>query len=185
MLYNQRSKCKIIAGKVDISNVDEFLSLLKTIAHKYGVTIQAMAAGKIADEEHIRSAVKKAIRAMQGKRGITSDLGLEILLYASGKRQIERALEIGVSRGEKKVVIIVVGSEKGKDLGFVVEEVKREIKIEEEPVSELELELDYTEEKRKEIKKFFDITEEEIKAVGEKKLKKLVLERVAMLDILK
>lgn len=109
----QELNYKIIAGKVSISNVDDFLAVLKTITHKYDVTIQAMNAELIAGDEHIISAVKKAIRAVDRKRNIASDLGLEILLYAAGRRQIERALAIGVSEsnlGEnaKRVAIVIV-----------------------------------------------------------------------------
>ena len=187
----RKLNCKIIAGKVRISNVDEFLASLKHIAQQYAVTIQAMDAELIAGEEHIISAVKKAIRATERKRNITSDLGLEILLYAAGRRQIERALAIGVSVSEgenaKNVAIVIVDAsaraQREKDLETVAEEVKREIGIQEEPISELE--SGYGGNKKDKIMKFFDITEAELKAVGELKLKMLVLERVAMLDVLK
>ncbi len=188
----QELNCKIIVGKVSISNVDDFLSSLKNIAHKYAVIIQAMDAELIAGEEHIISAVKKAMRAMERKRNITSDLGLEILLYAAGRRQIENALAMGVSLSaretEERVAIVIVDAfsaraQREKDLGMVVEEVKREIGIQEEPISELELE--YEGKKKDKIMKFFDITEVELKVTGELKLKMLVLERVAMLDVLK
>jgi len=186
----QELNYKIIAGKVSISNVDDFLAVLKTITHKYDVTIQAMNAELIAGDEHIISAVKKAIRAVDRKRNIASDLGLEILLYAAGRRQIERALAIGVSEsnlGEnaKRVAIVIVdASARGeKDLDMVAEEVKREIGMMEEPVQELELE--HNEDKKEKLKQFFEISEDELKAVGESKLKQLVLERVAMLDVLK
>ena len=179
--------CKIIVGKVGISNVDDFLSSLKNIANKYDVTIQAMDAGLIAGKEHIISAVKKAIRAVERKKSITNDLGLEVLLYAAGLRQIERALAMGVSvsEGEKRVAIVVVDVSAGaqRDLEMVAEELKKKIGLQEEPISELKLE--YRNDKKEKIKKFFDITEDELKAVGESKLKMLVLERVAMLDVLK
>jgi KEOPS complex subunit Cgi121 len=187
----QELNCKIIVGQVGISNVDDFLSSLKNIAHEYDVTIQAMDAELIAGGEHIISAVKKAIRATERKRSIASDLGLEILLYAAGRRQIERALAIGVSvsEGEKRVAIVIVDAsaraQREKDLEMVAGEVKRKIGLQEEPISELELELEYKGDKKEGIKKFFDITEDELKAVGESKLKQLVLERVAMLDVLK
>ena len=176
--------CTIVAGDVSISNVADFLSGLKAIAHKYAVTIQAMNAELIAGEEHIKSAVKKAIRAMKSKRGITSDLGLEILLYASGRRQIERALEMGVTEGKKNVAIIIVDEKGEKDLEVVAEEVKSKTGIEEVSLQELESELSNSNKKER-IKEFFSITEDEIKAVGEEKLKMLVLERVALLDVLK
>ncbi len=185
----QELNCKLIAGKVRVSNVGDFHAVLKTIAHKYDVTIQAMNAELVAGEEHIKSAVKKALRAVGRNRNITNDLSLEILLYAAGKRQIERALAMGVSESEdeKRVAIVIVDAsaraQREKDLEMVAEEVKRKIGVQEEPISELELE--YKEDKKEGIKKFFDITEAELKAVGEPKLKMLVLERVAMLDVLK
>lgn len=191
----QESNCKIIVGKVGISNVDDFLSSLKNIAHEYDVTIQAMNAELIAGGEHIISAVKKAIRATERKRSIASDLGLEILLYAAGRRQIERALAIGVSKseGEKRVAIVIVDASASgeRDLEVVAEEVKRETMMAEEPVQELELGLElglgleHNEDKKEKLKRFFEISEDELKAVGESKLKQLVLERVAMLDVLK
>ena len=193
----QELNCKLIAGKVRVSNVDDFLAVLKTIAHKYDVTIQAMNAELIAGEEHIKSAVKKALRAVGRNRNITNDLGLEILLYAAGRRQIERALAMGVSKSEdenaKTVAIVIVdthtytSASRGKDLDMVAEEVKRETMMVEEPVQELELglELEHNEDKKEQLKRFFEISEDELKAVGESKLKQLVLERVAMLDVLK
>jgi len=187
----QELNCKLIAGKVRVSNVDDFLAVLKTVARKYDVTVQAMNAELIAGEEHINSAVKKALRAVERNRNITNDLGLEILLYAAGRRQIERALAMGVSEseGEKRVAIVIVDAsaraQGGKDLEVVAKEVKGKIGIQEEPISELESELEYKGDKKEGIKKFFDITEAELKAVGESKLKKLVLERIAMLDVLK
>ncbi len=185
----QKLNCKIVAGNVSISNIDDFLSSLKNIAHEYAVTIQTMDAELIAGEEHIKSAVRKAMRAVKRKRSITSDLGLEILLYAAGKRQIGRALALGVSEGEKKVAIVIVDADIGvggeSDLSGATEEVKKRTGIEEVPIQELESELVYNENKKDRVKKFFNITEAEISAVGEKKLKMLVLERVALLDVLK
>ena len=187
----QELNCKLIAGKVRVSNVDDFLAVLKTVARKYDVTIQAMNAELIAGEEHIKSAVKKALRAVERNRNITNDLSLEILLYAAGRRQIERALAMGVSESEgenaKTVAIVIVdtytSASGGKDLDMVAGEVKKATMMVEEPVQELELE--HNEDKKEKLKQFFEISEDELKAVGESKLKQLVLERVAMLDVLK
>ena len=178
--------CRILTGNVSISAVDGFLSVLRALADKHAVTIQAMDAALIAGEEHIKSAVRKAVRAVEKKEGITSDLGLEILLYAAGRRQIERALAMGVREGEKEEVAIVIVDISGKkELGVVAEEVKRNTEMIEAPVQKLGSDLDLDEHKRAKLKQFFAITEDEINAVGEKKLKLLVLERVALLDVLK
>jgi len=177
--------CKIVAGTVRIANVEEFLSALKNIAHTHLVTIQALDAGFLTGEEHIQSAVEKAMRAVKRKRSITSDLGLEILLYAAGKRQIGRSLKMGVKEGEQTVALVIVGEGGEKDLEVVAEDVKRKTGLEEVIIQELESELDYDEHKRERIKEFFAITRDELQAVGEEKLKFLVLERVALVDVLK
>jgi KEOPS complex subunit Cgi121 len=177
--------CTIVAENLRISNVDDFLSALKAIAHTYRVTIQAVDAELIAGAEHIQSAVQKALRAMKRNRNITSELGLEILLYAAGKRQIERALEMGVRAGEQKVMIIIVDERGEKDLEVVAEEVKRKTGMAEVSIQDLKSYLDYDEHKKERIRDFFAITEDELNAVGEQKLKMLVLERVALVDVLK
>ncbi len=177
--------CTIVAGTVTIEEVDGFLSILRAIAQEFAVTIQAFNAELIVGAEHVTSAVKKAVRAVEQKKGLTSDLSLEILLYAAGKRQIERALAMGVTKGENNVVIVIVDGGGEKDLDVVAEELKRRVRIKEEPLQELELELEQNEFRKDSVKKFFAITEEELNAVSEEKLKLLVLERVALLDVLK
>ncbi|PXF52385.1 MAG: hypothetical protein C4B56_05635 [Candidatus Methanophagaceae archaeon] len=181
---------RCITGKVRISDVDEFLAVLKAIAHRYSVTIQAMDAELIAGEAHIKSAVQKALRAIRQGNSITSDLSMEVLLYAAGRRQIERALAMGVSTGDnKKIVVVIIDVDnKHKDLDAIAREIKQRIGLEEQPIEDLELESETetnTEEKRNKLMRFFNITDAEIEAVGERKLKMLVLERVALLEVYK
>ena len=183
MNTNLKPNCKIIAGTVRIVAVNEFLAVLSEIAQEYVVTIQALDALLIAGEEHLKSAVEKAIRAVAKNQSITSDLGLEILLYASGRRQIGRALAMGVTEGDKKVAVVIVDAEGRRDLEAIAEDVKRATGLVEMPLQELE--IDHNDDRKEHLKRFFAITEAELNAVGEKKLKLLVLERVALLDVLK
>jgi len=189
---------RCITGKVRISDVDDFLAVLKAIAHRYSVTIQAMDAELIAGEAHIKSAVQKALRAIRQGNSITSDLSMEVLLYAAGRRQIERALAMGVSTGDnKKIVVVIIDVDnKHKDLDAIAREIKQRIGLQEQPIEDLELESETesetetktktnTEEKRNKLMRFFNITDAEIEAVGERKLKMLVLERVALLEVYK
>jgi len=183
-MNSPRSNCTILAGNVSIAAVSDFLAVLNGIAQDYAVTIQALDATLIAGVGHINSAVQKAIRALEYKQGITSDLGLAILLYASGRRQIERALAMGVTEGENTVAVVIVDVAGDKDLDAVAEAVKRETGIEEMPLQELEVDP-RDEQKKANLKRFFAITDDELNAVGEQKLQLLVLERVALLDVLK
>jgi KEOPS complex subunit Cgi121 len=182
-MNSPRLNCTILAGTVSIAAVSDFLAVLNGIAQDYAVTIQALDATLIAGVGHINSAVQKAIRALATRQGITNDLGLEILLYASGKRQIERALAMGVTEGENKVAVVIVDVAGDKDLDAVAEAVKRETGIEEMPLQELD--VNHNEHKKASLKRFFAITDDELNAVGEQKLQQLVLERVALLDVLK
>lgn len=164
---------KIIGGIAEVGDVDEFIKTMGDIARRHSVTIQALDADRTAGAEHLRFAAEKAMRSMREGRNIANDLGLEILLYASGKRQIERALQVGISPGRNNIAIIMVGDDverAGKDIKKVVREA---------PV------LDYDGRKKDLIVKAFGITDAEIEAVGEGKIPELVLERVALLDIRK
>jgi KEOPS complex subunit Cgi121 len=178
---------RLIAGNVTIASVDEFLATLQRLAREYAVTIQAMNAELVAGEAHLRAAVEKAIRAFEKQRHLTADLGLEILLYAAGKRQIERALAMGVAAGERKVAIalVIVDTAGARDLEPVAAAVKQRLGLEAEPREAFELAIERDEHKREKLQRFFGITEEELNAVGAEKLHLLVLERVALLDVMK
>ncbi|HIH36598.1 MAG TPA: hypothetical protein HA232_01660 [Methanocellales archaeon] len=164
---------EIIGGIVDIEDVGAFIKMLNEVAKKHRVTVQAIDANQIASTEHLLFAVEKANRAMHEGRNIAKDLGLEILLYASGKRQIEQAMSMGVHSGKNYVAIVIIGD----DTTGASSELKTI--IHEAPV------LAYTEHKKRKLVKTFDITEAEISAVGDDKIPELVLERVALLDIIK
>ena len=167
-------KIQLIAGTCEIPDIEEFLRRINDIASGYGITVQAIDADKIASEEHILSAAEKAIRAVERNDSISKDLGMEVLLYASGNRQIKRALSMGIRNGKNKIVLAVVG-----------EDIPEKARSELESLVEADDVIRYTSEKRDTIVSFFDITEREIGAVGEDKIPELVLERVALVDVWK
>ncbi len=164
---------EIIGGIVDIGDVADFIKMLNEVAKKHHVVVQALDANRIASREHLLLAVEKAKRAMREGRNIAKELGIEILLYASGKRQIEQAMSMGVHSGKNYVAIVIIGD----DTTGASSELKAI--IQESPV------LAYTKSKKRKLVKAFDITEAEISAVGDDKIPELVLERVALLDVIK
>ena len=164
----------IIAGTCEIPTIEEFLLRLNDIASSHGITVQAIDAGKTAGEEHIIAAVEKAVRATARSYNISNDLGMEIMLYASGNRQIKRALAMGVKTGRNDVVIIAVG-----------ENIPNAAKSELASLVVAADVMKYRHEKRDTIVSFFGITESEIATVGEAKIPKLVIERVALMGLWK
>uniref|UniRef100_UPI00366B0BC5 KEOPS complex subunit Cgi121 n=1 Tax=Cryptosporangium minutisporangium TaxID=113569 RepID=UPI00366B0BC5 len=97
---------------------------------------------------------------------------VEILLYAAGRRQIDRALEMGVSEGENPVVVVVDGE--GDETGAL--EALRELPayVAEEPTLGV-----YDEET---ICSYFAITDAE-RGATDASLEDLVRERVALLEV--
>ncbi|MGC9443971.1 MAG: KEOPS complex subunit Cgi121 [Candidatus Methanospirareceae archaeon] len=181
----RKAQYRILVGSVSISSVSEFLAALKAIAEQHAVTVQALDTDLVVSEAHLHSAVEKALRAVKKGRNITSDLGMEILVYAAGKRQIGRALAMGVTEGEKRIACIIVATTAETDLNAVVAAIKASTGLSEEQNALQTSELVYDVSKRARVKRFFGITDRELSAVGEAKLPQLVLERVALLDVLK
>lgn len=167
-------KFEIISGTVFIENLNSFLKILNEISIKHNVKIQGMDANKIAGEMHIQFAIDKACLSMKMGKNIAKDMGIEIMRYASGKRQIMDAFSIGLYEGKNDVIFIIFGNEINK-ITNTIDEIKTIIY--EKPL------LDYTYSKKNKIMEQFNITDCEIKAVGIEKIALLVIERVALADL--
>ena len=66
-------------------------------------------------ETHLKSAVWHACKAMQNKHSISNSISLEFLLFASGQRQISKALKyFGVDDYETFVSIVIFHNKEEK-----------------------------------------------------------------------
>jgi Uncharacterized conserved protein len=166
---------KMTGGSISIDSVPDFLKMVRSVSSDYKTIIQAMDAGKIAGEEHLLFAVRKALRAKENNCCMARDLGIEIMRYASGKKQIEEAFSMGVHEGQMDVAFVVLGDNEN------VKQSVRALKdiIEEAPV------IEYNSSKRAALIEQFSITDKEVLAAGEDMIPSLVLERVALVDVLK
>lgn len=160
----------ILEGMIFINNMDEFLYKIKKISKDKNVVMQALDADKLACEEHLRFAVEKAINSFKTGRNIAGDLSKEVMLYAAGTRQISKAMKLGIHNGQNNIALVVVGD--GSALSGFNEIIPMPV-------------LQYHESKKETLMEIFNITAEEIEAVGEEKIPELVLERVALLDVIK
>jgi len=164
---------RLIFGRPKIKDRMELISTLRVIADDYGCIIQALDADKIVSRKHLLFASEKALKAFDEKRNIAKDPGVEILRYASGERQIERAMSIGISSStERMVLVLSPGPSNALDrlsdssvLSSIIEEDGLGCSF-----------------KAERVKEAFNISEEEIRAVGETRIPDLVLERVALVD---
>ena len=167
----------IICGSATIKDTEEFIHQLNKISRRHDVVIQAVDADLIAGSKHLIAAVERAIRSFSEKSNIANNLGMETLLYVAGSRQIEKVLRFGVKKGCNNIALLIISkSEKNTD------SVKQELK---KLISERPDVAEYTVSKKEKLMSAFNITQEEIVAVGEDKIPDLVLERVALRNIVK
>lgn len=159
-------------GKVD--SVDEFIQHARDFLSDYEsqdeMLLQFLDADFVLGKEHILSAIEYAHRAFERKDNISSSMAMEILIYAAGEPQINNAIKkIGLKDGCERIAIIM--DEKLDEEAFL---------------SHLNLERDDEVLAFQEFKLMkFGIEERELTTVKKEKLKDLVLERIAMVDVRK
>ena len=102
---------RLIEGTADVADVDAFVERLAAIGAEHGGAVQTFDARYVAGRKHLRVAVDRANRASERDDAIADDRAVEILCYAAARRQINRALEMGVSEGETPVVVVVDGGD--------------------------------------------------------------------------
>ncbi len=165
---------KIIGAKGFISNIDDFLKKINNICEKYSIIIQVFNAEIIFGRKHIISAYRHAKRSYEQKSNTTNSLAMEILLYTSGERQLKLAIpKTGVKKGLSSIAFILIGENITDKLIIELLQIlklKRDDKVLEGNINTL---------------KKFGLTEIEIKTVSKDKYCSLILEKIALVDIIK
>lgn len=162
----------ITGGLIEIDDVKKFVRDLQSISADYGVTVQAVDADAIAGQCHVEFAVGKAIQSFEQGRNLARDMGMEIMLYLRGRRQIEKALEIGARPGMNRIALIIVGddAEKARRAAeSLLDEVDPSV-------------VDYTHAKDALLMRLHEITPAEASIVGPDRMPELVRERSALLE---
>jgi KEOPS complex subunit Cgi121 len=104
---------ELVDGVAEIENVDRLIERLGEIGATHGCVITAFDARYLVGRTHVEQAVELAKRAVRRGENVADDCAIEVLLYAAGRRQIDRAIEIGVPAGEEPVVVCVEHGEDG------------------------------------------------------------------------
>lgn len=159
---------ELVEGTTTVEDVDGFIAELASVSDDHGVAVQAFDARYVTGEEHLERAVTMANRAWDHDDAIARERAVEILLYAAGRRQITRALEMGVGEGEQAVVAVVDGADEraaAREVGAMFDPAETLGAYEEGLVRE-----------------FFDVGDAEL-AATDADLPALVGERVALLAV--
>ena len=88
------------------------LSDLREFSSAHHVEVQLFDAASVVNSDHLRSAAAHALRSRERKTMRAGSLPMEILLYASGRRQIRDAMAIlGLSERTRMMAAVLVGPE--------------------------------------------------------------------------
>ena len=157
---------RVVEGVASVEDVDAFVARLGDIGDEHGCAVQAFDADHVADRVHLESAVTHANRAFERGENVASDRAVEILLYAAGRRQIRRALAMGVDEGECEVAVVVDGDEEEAAASAVADLLDERPTLGGDPAT---------------LREFFGVSDAEQRVVDD--LSGVVRERVALLDV--
>ncbi len=161
---------RLLFGKPVIGDRAKLISVLRDLQSRHGCVMLALDADKVVSERHIRFAAEKAFAAISQGRNIAKDPGMEIMRYASGERQIERALAMGISDSTERMVLLLASGDEShwpdaSELSSLMKPDGRGCSFKEEAVKDA-----------------FNISAEEIEVVGNGRIEELIIERVALVD---
>ena len=168
---------KIIGAKGNIQDVDSFLKKVTEFVEENDILIQAFDAELIYGKNHLISAFEHAKRAMDRKTNTTNSLAMETLLYSSGERQLKLAIpKMGIKKGDVAIALIFIIEPPNKFSDQLVSEFIEELSLKRD---------DSVLEGDENTLKKFGISQNELKTVTKTKYGNLILEKVAMVDIIK
>lgn len=149
------------------------------------VSVQLVDLDRVPGHRYLVLAIANAVKSFHSKQPITRTLGMELLLYVAGLRQINEALRrIGVTAATRRVVAIAVGD--SADQVLVAAKTLTESLDQE---ADDELMDDWSPARIKSVRSGFEVGVQELKAVRKKgetetaTLERLAVERSAMLAV--
>jgi KEOPS complex subunit Cgi121 len=166
---------QVVEGRARIDDVRAFVETLGEIGEDHGCVVQPLDARYVVDRAHLERAVELAERARERGEAIADDPAVEVLLYAAGRRQIDRALEMGVGEGECPVVVVVLerGAGDSMDAERAAAEAVADLLDPAETLGNYDVDR---------VRAFFDVGDREL-AATDAGLPALVRERVALLPV--
>ena len=172
----------LVGAEGKIEDIERFIEEVRKISEDKGIEIQVVDADLVCGKEHAISACHHAIRAFKENRNSMRKLSMELLLYMAGERQVKDAInKIGIKEESQRFVFIFLDSKDFKDLSGKISEENAESIVKS---LGMKINEDVINVNREKLKRF-GFTEEELDTVGKDKYADLILERVAMLDIIK
>jgi KEOPS complex subunit Cgi121 len=166
--------CTIRYAEVTVAEPAVLLDVLRAIADTTGSHVICFDADKLAGRAHAEAALCHARRSFGAGEAISRSLEMEALLYAAGSRQCSTAIMFGLHKGENHLYVCCCPAPEG-----IWDLLSAHLAFRTDPGDDL------SPEKAARLRELFAISSDELAATGENRLRDLVLERVALLDVSK
>ncbi len=167
----------IAGGRIAIKSVDEVLKTIRSVDRKHGTVSQIFDASRIAGAEHLAHAARLALTAHTTGTNFADALGIELVCWTAGARQINRAFEkVGLRKKSKSVALLTIGKARGQ-VKLAQADLLHQLHITRDDRM-----IELTPKKVNMLLKIFSIPKHELKIAD---AKKLVVERIALLSLQK
>ena len=170
----------IFAGFKNVKISDTNILLDKIRKETSDCQVQVFDAKMIAGLDHLYFSVLNALKAFDSENKISDSLAMEILLYASGQHQIDKAIRmLGVKPDSSQIAVIILSKTKEKSTQAM-------LKVSEIIGGEQSDEvINLTDEKFQIIKSAFEVSDAELEATLRRSRKEaltsILIERSALL----
>lgn len=168
--------------EVNISSIDAFFTRMRTEIPQS--PIQVLDAKLIAGEKHLLFATLNALNAFEQGQNISESLEVEVLLYASGQRQIRKAIELlGLKQDTSEIAVAFIVANK-EDVQGIEAKIATIV-----PGKREDTVFRFQEGKAERLIEAFDITDEELEVASENRenlwesLVAIIIEKSALLAI--
>lgn len=172
--YNMR-----IFGCIGVINdVNDFITKVNIFGEKNGIEIQLFDARLIFGKEHLQSAFEHAKRSFQRGESATRSLGMELLLYASGERQITKAIKkMGIKKDLDWIVsVFIFPSNLNNNIDIIKDNFYKDFSLQN---NNLVIQPDET------MLSLYGISKKARSTVQHHQIFQLVLEKIALVDVIK
>jgi len=174
MMKGRYAACTIRYAEVTVAEPAVLLEVLRAIADQAGSCIVCFDADKMAGRAHAEAALFHARRSFAAGEAISHSFEMEALLYAAGSRQCSTAVTFGLHKGVNHLYVCCCPAPVG-----IWDLLSAHLEFRTDPGDDL------SPEKAARLRDLFAISSDELAATGENRLRDLVLERVALLDVSK
>ena len=173
----------ILHATGSITDIEKIVNDIDALGKKYKVLIQVVNGDLIFSKLHIISAMEHAIRSFQHNQNATSTLNLELLLYIAGERQIHKAIKkVGITYKTTNFLIIITSEIKGfKGYDGKLSNTIRDSVLTTTQLTQINSDITGN---RATLKKF-GISDKELNTVRSEQYEGLILEKIAMVDLIK